>query len=66
MPVPSKSELARASLLAAELIDLCYAAGKPLAADFVQGGIDLYMEGTGFEPLADRWPHPKASRFDEN
>jgi hypothetical protein len=41
MPVPSKSELARASFLAAELIDLCYAAGKALAADFVQGWIDL-------------------------
>ena len=66
MPAPTKTEFTRASLLAAELIDLCYAAGKPLAADFVQAGIDYYMEGTGSEGLADRWPHPKASRFDEN
>lgn len=58
--------LGRASLLAGELIDICRAAGKPLAADYIHVAMEQLTAGTEYEGVADRWVSPTKDRSHEN
>jgi hypothetical protein len=48
--------LDRAKALAAELIDICHDADKPLAADFVQAAIDYLVDPVAYVALTERCP----------
>jgi hypothetical protein len=63
---PDENILARASLLAAELIDICHAAGKPLAGDYIQVAMEQLVAGTSLENVPSRSASSKDDRFHEN
>jgi hypothetical protein len=58
--------LDRADTLAVELIDICRAAGKPLAGDFVRAAIDYLVAGSDCVSRIDQFPDPKEARFHES
>jgi hypothetical protein len=56
----------RATRLAAELMEICRAEGKPLAADYVLVAIEVLTKGTAFETFDERWAAPTKDRSHES
>ena len=52
----------RANMLATELVDICHAAGNPLAADFVQAAVDYLNDPAAFIDFPERAPDVDGER----